>query len=182
MISRTNQGLEDFSKIVQQNRALIFRFLLASLRDADLAETLTQECLLKAYQNRLGFRGDSTLKTWLIRIAMNLQRDHWRNRRMQFWRQTQVNAVDPEEVSAWLSSSERSPEERALVRQRVAQVWNTVNGLSTRQRTVFLLRYGEELELKEIAQRTGLKVGAVKVYLKRAVARVRAKLGADAKY
>jgi hypothetical protein len=42
-IAATNIGIEEFSGIVQQHRSLIFRFLLASLRDADMAETLTQE-------------------------------------------------------------------------------------------------------------------------------------------
>ncbi len=60
----------------------------------DLAETLTQDCFLKAHRNWASFRGESSAMTWLMRIAINLQKDHWRNRRMQFWRQTQRHAVD----------------------------------------------------------------------------------------
>jgi RNA polymerase sigma-70 factor (ECF subfamily) len=174
-------GIEDFSDIVRQHRPLIFRFLLASLRDVDIAETLTQECFLKAYRNRLRFRGESTPRTWLMRIAVNLQKDHWRNRRMQFWRHTQVNAIDPDMASDWLPSSECSPEDRVLARERVGQVWKAVEDLSARQRTVFLLRYVEELELREIAQSTGLNEGTVKLHLARAVARVRAELGPRAR-
>ncbi len=77
-----------------KHRPQIFRFLLASTRDVDLAETLTQECFLKAHRNWASFRGESSAMTWLMRIAINLQKDHWRNRRMQFWRKTQTNAVD----------------------------------------------------------------------------------------
>jgi hypothetical protein len=73
-IAAPNICIEEFSGIVQQHRPLIFRFLLASLRDMDLAETLTQECFLKAYRNWLNFRGESTPRTWLMRIAINLQR------------------------------------------------------------------------------------------------------------
>lgn len=166
----------EFARVVETHRPQIFRFLLASLRDVDLAETLTQECFLKAHRNWKHFRGDSSAMTWLMRIAINLQKDHWRNRRLQFWRQTQANAVGIEEASEWLPNGERNAEQQILARERVAQVWKAVEGLSERQRTVFLLRYVEERELAEIAQATGLSEGTVKAHLSRALGRVRAEL------
>jgi len=168
---------QDFSTIVQTHRPQIFRFLLASTRDLDLAETLTQECFLKAHRNWSGFRGDSSAMTWLMRIAINLQKDHWRNRRMQFWRLTQTNSVDLDEASEWLSSGERSAEQKMLAKEQVGRVWQAVKGLSERQRTVFLLRYVEEQELSEIARATGLSEGTVKAHLSRALAKVRAEMG-----
>jgi RNA polymerase sigma-70 factor (ECF subfamily) len=168
---------QEFSSVVQSHRPQIFRFLLASTRDVDLAETLTQECFLKAHRNWSSFRGESSAMTWLMRIAINLQKDHWRNRRVQFWRQTRTNAVDLDEASEWLPSHESTQEQRLLERERVAQVWRSVEGLSERQRTVFLLRYVEELELAEIARATGLSEGTIKAHLSRALSRVRADLG-----
>ncbi len=168
---------EEFSAVVTRHRPQIFRFLLSSTRDVDLAETLTQECFLKAHRNWGSFRGDSSAMTWLMRIAINLQKDHWRNRRLQFWRQTQSHAVDVDEASEWLPSGARSVEQQLLAKERVGQVAKAVEGLSERQRTVFLLRYVEELELSEIARTTGLNEGTVKAHLSRALARVRAELG-----
>lgn len=168
---------QEFSTVVTTHRPQIFRFLLASTRDVDLAETLTQDCFLKAHRNWGSFRGESSAMTWLMRIAINLQKDHWRNRRMQFWRQTRTNAVDLDEASEWLPSGERSAEQRLLAREQVKRVWQSVKGLSERQRTVFLLRYVDEMELSEIAQATGLSEGTVKAHLSRALARVRAELG-----
>ena len=167
----------DFSSVVTMHRPQIFRFLLASTRDADLAETLTQDCFLKAHRNWSSFRGESSAMTWLMRIAINLQKDHWRNRRMQFWRQTRTNSVDLDEASEWLPSGERSVEQQMLAREQVSHVWRAVEQLSERQRTVFLLRYVEEQELREIAGATGLSEGTVKAHLSRAVARVRLELG-----
>jgi RNA polymerase sigma-70 factor (ECF subfamily) len=168
---------QEFSSIVQSHRPQIFRFLLASTRDYDLAETLTQECFLKAHRNWSSFRGDSSAMTWLMRIAINLQKDHWRNRRMQFWRLTQTNAVEMDVASEWLPSGERSAEQKLLAQEQVAHVWQAVKGLSERQRTVFLLRYVEEQELSEIARATGLSEGTVKAHLSRALAKVRTELG-----
>jgi len=167
---------QEFARIVESHRPQIFRFLLASLRDVDLAETLTQECFLKAHRNWKHFRGDSSAMTWLMRIAINLQKDYWRNRRIQFWRQTRTNAVDLDEASEWLPNGERNAEQQMLAREQVAQVWQAVKGLSERQRTVFLLRYVEERELSEIATATGLSEGTVKAHLSRAVGRVRIEL------
>jgi RNA polymerase sigma-70 factor (ECF subfamily) len=164
---------KEFSTIAETHRKQIFRFLLASLRDLDLAETLTQECFLRAHRNWSKFRGDSSPLTWLIRIAINQQRDYWRNRRMQFWRQTYANSVDMSEACEQLPSGERSPEQRVLALERVGQLWKAVDRLSDRQRTVFLLRYAEELEFREIARTTGLQESSVKAHLSRAVARVR---------
>lgn len=168
---------EEFSAVVAKHRPQIFRFLLASTRDVDLAETLTQDCFLKAHRNWSSFRGESSAMTWLMRIAINLQKDHWRNRRMQFWRHTRANAVGLDEASEWLPSGERSVEQQLMARERVEQVGKAVAGLSERQRTVFLLRYVEEAELSEIARATGLSEGTVKAHLSRAVTRVRAELG-----
>jgi RNA polymerase sigma-70 factor (ECF subfamily) len=167
---------QEFSSVVVAHRPQIFRFLLASTRDVDLAETLTQECFLKAHRSWDRFRGESSALTWLMRIAINLEKDHWRNRRVQFWRHTRNNSVDLDEASEWLPSGERSAEQQMLAREQVKHVWKAVEGLSGRQRTVFLLRYVEDQELSEIAQATGLSEGTVKAHLSRALVKVRAQL------
>ncbi|MGA9583671.1 MAG: RNA polymerase sigma factor, partial [Terracidiphilus sp.] len=113
----------------------------------------------------------------LMRIAINLQKDHWRNRRLQFWRLTRTNAVDLDEASDWLPSGERTAEQRMLAGEKVAKVWQSVKNLSDRQRTVFLLRFVEEMELKEIAAATGMGEGTVKAHLSRALSRVRKEFG-----
>lgn len=177
IVKADENAAEEFSRVVASHRQQIFRFLLASTRDVDLAETLTQECFLKAHRNWASFRGESSAMTWLMRIAINLQKDHWRNRRLQFWRQTRTNSVDADEASEWLPSGERTQEQKLLARERVSQVWRAVEGLSERQRTVFVLRYVEEMELSEIAEATGLSEGTVKAHLSRALGKVRTELG-----
>ena len=168
---------QEFSELVVKHRPQIYRFLLGSTRDPDLAETLTQDCFLKAHRNWAGFRGESSALTWLIRIAINLEKDHWRNRRFQFWRQTQTNSVDVNEASLWLPNGERTAEQQLMAREKVAAVWRAVKKLSQRQRSIFLLRFVEEMDLSEIAAATGLKEGTVKAHLSRATLRVRTEVG-----
>lgn len=180
MATAGDMAAEEFARVAAQHHRQIFRFLLATTRDPDLAETLAQDTLLKAHRNWSSFRGESTVLTWLLRIAINIHKDHWRNRRLQFWRQTRVNSVDVDEASEWLPSGERSAEQQLLARERVASVWRSVEKLSGRQRTVFLLRYVEEMDIAEIAAATGLSDGTVKAHLSRAVARVRTEVGGKA--
>ena len=88
-----SKELEDFEAVVRLYWPKVFRFLLASLRDRDAAESLAQDCFWKAYRARKSFRGDSSLSTWLMRIAANLVRDHFRNRRLAFGRLTKDSAA-----------------------------------------------------------------------------------------
>ena len=97
-------------------------------------------CKGLAHRNWGSFRGESSRVTWPMRIAINLLKDHWRNRRMQFWRTMRTNSVDLDMASEWLPTEERSVEQQLLARERLRQVWAAVEGLSERQRTVFLLR------------------------------------------
>jgi RNA polymerase sigma-70 factor (ECF subfamily) len=175
-LSMETPGAEiaDFDRIVEQYRGRILRFVFVSVRDMDLAETLTQDCLWKAYKNRHTFRGDSSVHTWLIRIAMNLIRDSARNRRLQFWKKAW--RVDTEVIRNQPHTG-MSPEQRAAMNQQVEAVWEATATLSERQRTVFLLRYVEDLNICEIAQLTGLTESTVNVHLARAVQGIRKKLG-----
>jgi RNA polymerase sigma-70 factor (ECF subfamily) len=65
-----------------------------------------------------------------------------------------------------------------LAREQVEAIWTAVASVSERQRTVFLLRFVEDMDLLEIAAVTGMKEGTVKTHLFRAVQAVRAKLEA----
>ncbi|MBI4473614.1 MAG: sigma-70 family RNA polymerase sigma factor [Acidobacteria bacterium] len=167
--------ISDFEKVVQVYWPRVFRFVLASIRDRDSAETLTQDCFFKAYKARSRFRGDCSVNTWLMKIAVNLVRDFARNRRLQFWKRTQSSAVEFDTVFG-VPARDISPEASTLVKEQVRAVWQATEALPERQRTVFLLRFVEDMDLLEIAAATGLTEGAVKVHLFRAVHSVRVRI------
>jgi RNA polymerase sigma-70 factor, ECF subfamily len=166
--------IADFDRVVEQYRGRILRFVFASVRDMDLAETVTQDCLLRAYKSRHRFRGESSLHTWLIKIAINVSRDHARSRRFQFWKK--ICRVETEVIRNQPYTG-MSPEQRTAMNQQVQAVWEATAALSERQRTVFFLRYVEDLNICEIAQSTGLTESTVNVHLARAVRGIRKQLG-----
>jgi RNA polymerase sigma-70 factor (ECF subfamily) len=168
----------DFEDIVFRNQRKVYRVLLLMLRDPDDADNLTQECFLRAYTTMKTFRGECSVQTWLLRIAVNLARDHVRNRRAGFWnRLLRLDheaepgpPIDP-------ASPHPSPERGLLAREVLDAVWRAVDRLSARQKEVFILRFVEEMELKEIAEVLRLRTGTVKTQLFRAVAHVREQVG-----
>ena len=166
------EELKDFDRVVELYRPAVFRFILASLRDRDDAESLTQDCFLRAFRHRGQFRGDAAVKTWLMQIAANLVRDLIRNRRFQFWKRTQSNATRAHDFEA-ATSSGASPEARALAREQLRAIWTATEKLPGRQREVFVLRFVEDMDLVEIAQVLGMKEGTVKSHLFRALHAVR---------
>ena len=165
--------LEDINTLCATYRSRIYRYALLSLRDADLAESVTQDCFLKAHRARGEFRGDCSVATWLTRIATNLIRDSTRSRKFQFWKTATSTAVEAGAMADRLRSPGLSPETHLQVRQELVRVWDTVATLPGKQRSVFLLRFVEEMELPEIATAMGLHVGTVKSHLHRALSTVR---------
>lgn len=163
---------ENFDQIVRQHQRRVYRVLFLLVRDADTADTLTQECFFRAYKNLAGFRGDCRIDTWLLRIAVNLARDYGRSRRNSFWRRLiGLEEVDAAPRQVWASAP--SPERVLVARTELQEVWSAVASLPQQQRAIFLLRFAEEMSLAEIATVLRLRVGTVKTHLFRATAKVR---------
>ena len=174
----TGLAHEEFDDVVREHQQRIFRVVMALVRDSDLASNITQDCFVRAYEKRASFRGDASVSTWLTRIAVNLVRDHARNRRQSFWRKLfQRSDGDSIESAAETVRDARStPDRQLLAKEEVNAVWSAVAELAPQQREVFVLRFSEEMTLEEIAQVLDVKVGTVKAHLSRAVAVVRTRV------
>lgn len=169
--------LDDIDSLVAVYWARVLRFVTFSVGDPDLAQTITQDCFLKAYNGRASFRGECTVNTWLIGIANHLICDHVRLKKFQFWRKARASALDVTEFASFLPSHESSPESKILARERMEQVKTAVDSLSVNQRRVFLLKFFEEMNVEEIAAVTDMPVNTVKTHLHRGIKTIRATLG-----
>ena len=164
---------EDFGSLAERHRSRVFRFILASVRNRETAENLTQDCFIRAYKAHDRFRGNAAFGTWLMRIAANVVHSHEASGRLKFWRRALRPAGDVEEPVDWVPDRQMSPEALALAREQVNAIWRAAARLPERQRTVFLLRFVEDMELLEISAVTGMKEGTVKTHLFRALKAVR---------
>jgi RNA polymerase sigma-70 factor (ECF subfamily) len=122
-VENTGEELEDFEALVRLYRPRIFRFLLASLRDRETAENLTQDCFVRAYQSRAQFRGGASVATWLMQIAANLLRDHESSGRLRFWRRMLRREADVADLGASVPDRQQSPEALAVIEEQVRGIW-----------------------------------------------------------
>ena len=170
--------LEDIDAVVRLHRPKVFRFVAFSVSDRDAAESITQDCFLKAHLTRHQFRGDCSIRTWLMRIAFNLVRDHTKSQKFRFWKNAAATAIDANDVSQHLASRAASAEEQLIAKEQVETVHRALQELSGKQRSIFVMRFVEEMELSDIAAATGMSLPTVKTHLYRAVGAIRTRLGA----
>jgi len=154
----------------EQHYESIFRYARARVSSQALAEDLTSEVFCKAVAGLPRYRPlrPSTLP-WLYTIASHQVADHYRRARPGFDLLVAEQIADPNPNPADLVAS----------RDLVNRVWLASEALPPAQRRAVWLRYGEELELTEIAARMGRSVGAVKLLVHRGLRGVRAGLGSD---
>jgi RNA polymerase sigma-70 factor (ECF subfamily) len=179
--AETTSSLDDIDAIITLYEPRIFRFILLSVRDRDLAQSLTQDTFYRAWAARASFRNDCSIPTWLTRIAINLLRDHVRTQRFRFWKKAAETAVDVSDIATHVPTPGSSAESRLIASEQVALIWETVAQLSGRQRNIFILRFVEDMELADIAETVGLPISTVKSHLYRALATIRSRHTATAK-
>ena len=174
---RSSTELDDIDALVRTYRPRLLRFVTFSIGDPDLAESITQDCFLKAYNGRGNFRGDCSVNTCLTSIALNLIRDQQRLQKFRFWRQARATAIDVSDAANFLASHESSAEARILAIERTEQVQAALEHLSVNQRAIFLMRFAEDMDLADIAAAISMPINTVKTHLHRALKAVRAQVG-----
>lgn len=174
---RAASELDDIDQLVQRHRSRLLRFVAFSIGDQDLAQSIVQDCFMKAYNAREKFRGECSIQTWLNRIALNMILDHQRTQKFRFWRSFRKTALDITEIASTLPSKARTPEKSLLMQERVAQVAKALESLSFNQRTIFLMHFQEGMNISEISLAIDMSVNTVKTHLHRAVKAVREKIG-----
>ena len=156
---QTEARLEE---LVARYQTSLYRTCCLYLGDAALAEDAVQETFLKAYRALPRFRGESSEKTWLMRIAVNTCRDAMRSG----WFRHTDRRVTPDMLPEAAAPAEAGDD--ALL----AEVMN----LPAKQREVVLLYYYQDMDTHEVAKALGIAHSSVSGRLRSARARLRAVL------
>ncbi|MGC1184971.1 MAG: sigma-70 family RNA polymerase sigma factor [Candidatus Dormiibacterota bacterium] len=145
----------------------VFRYVRARVGSLAEAEDITSDVFCKAVAGLKTYRTlRSSALPWLYTIAAHRVADHYRAARP-------TSELDE---AAQIPDSGPNPADVVVSRDLVRQVWDLSKGLPASQRRALWLRYGEELELREIAAQMGRSVEAVKLLVHRAVRGIRGKL------
>ncbi|MGJ4880809.1 MULTISPECIES: RNA polymerase sigma factor [unclassified Bradyrhizobium] len=153
--------------ILQANNRRLFRIARGILRNDSEAEDVVQETYVRALTHLDAFRGQSSLSTWLVRIAMNEAMGRLRGRRPALQLDAERENKPRAEVIQFPATSS-DPEKSVAQRQIQAVVERAIDDLSEPFRLVFIARVIEEMSIDETADLLGLKPETVKTRLHRA--------------
>jgi RNA polymerase sigma-70 factor (ECF subfamily) len=164
-----------FDEIVSRYKQKIYQYVFRMVGDADEAEDLTQEVFVKTYLSLASFRNQSSLNTWLYRIAGNLCIDNHRKRtRKEIALGGNVASLDDGYYGDSAGSSDDSRQSRevpdatnepyqVLARQELdAQIQTALTKLPDKMRSVIVLHDLEGLPYEEIAAIVKCPLGTVK--------------------
>jgi len=171
-----------FDRLVQERSGDIYALLFRLTEDAEEARDLTQETFLQAFRNIAHFRGDSGVRTWLYRIAINQARNRWRWWRRRCRNETvSLDAGGGNGQASILGMQLRDrgaddPEQFALARERERALLSALGSLARPFRIVVLLRDVEGLSYEEVAAALEISVGTVKSRLSRGRMELRRRL------
>jgi RNA polymerase sigma-70 factor, ECF subfamily len=171
-----------FEKLVNERSGEIFGLLYRLTENGEEARDLTQETFLRAFQSIAHFRGDSDLRTWIYRIAINQARNRWR-----WWRRRRREAtvsIDAPEfgggklglVATLRSTTVKDPEQNTLANERERALQKALGSLRRVYRETVILRDIEGFAYEEIATTLDISVGTVKSRLARGRQELRRKL------
>jgi RNA polymerase sigma-70 factor, ECF subfamily len=176
-----------FALLIAQYSHPVYSLMARSLRDSADAADVTQEVFVKVFRNISGFHGDSSLRTWIYRIALHEasnQRRWWNRHKKQ---ELTIDApIENDEGETFcladaLASTSASPYDCAAHTELEQRITSALQTLPEAFREVVVLREMEGFGYEEIAEILGVNIGTVKSRLTRGRAALREALVKDGK-
>lgn len=154
---------EAYTELIEKYERPIYGFLYRLLDNPDDAPDVTQEVFVKVFRNIDDFRGDSTLKTWIYRIAVHeaSNRRRWfsRHRRSE----VSIDATSSDDASwEWLRDEREGPFEQLQHVEQMDLVADALREVDDRLRAAVVMRDLEGLSYNEIAAALEISLGTVK--------------------
>jgi len=171
---------EAFRAIVERYQERVYNVAFRMTGNHEDSLDLAQESFIRVFRALRGFNADSSLGTWIHRIAHNVVIDELRKRRRRpivaMSTDTVVSTDDGEHTLEWSASVDDTPEEQLLRAERKREIARALHSVSSEHRVVLVMRDIEGLSYEEIAAVLGLQIGTVKSRLNRARLALREKL------
>jgi RNA polymerase sigma-70 factor, ECF subfamily len=157
-----------FDVIVERHRRPVYQLCYRYVGNHEDASDLAQDVFLRAYRGLKSFRGQSSLSTWLYRIAVNLCLNRVTAKAPQ------TESIDDRQ---FVDAGAESASETMLKEERGARVRAAIAQLPPKQRSTLILRMYHEMSHQEIADALGSSVGAVKANVFHALGNLKKLLG-----
>lgn len=172
------ENMSSFEDLIAQNEKKILNLIYGMTGDYHLAQDLTQEAFVKAFQAKNNFNGKSKFSTWLYRIAVNVTIDHQRKSCVR--KENSAGEVEP--AVAGHSNACSDPDSACQKKAIKDILFAAVARLPEQQREVFVLREINGCSTKEVAEILDCSLELVKWRLHKARSTLRKTLQADNRY
>ena len=152
---------DDFRSLMIEFHPLAYSLAYKVLDNREDAEEVVQDAFVKIHGALDGFRGDASLKTWILRIIWRLSLNRRRDRARSSWRRLGLHRSGDDADASLAGPAAESPEARLLSREASRLVRDVVDGLPSVLREVLILNSFEELGYEDIARVLDIPVGTV---------------------
>ena len=152
---------EAFRQLITEYHPLAYGLAYRSLGDREDAEEVVQDAFVKIHGALAGFRGESSLKTWILRIVWRLSLNRRRDRARSPWRRLGLHRSDEEAGERLSAAAGEGPEARLLTRETQRLVREQIDELPAPLREVLILHSFEQLGYEEISRVLDIPVGTV---------------------
>jgi RNA polymerase sigma-70 factor, ECF subfamily len=183
LIARSQLGdVSAFNQLVLNYQQSTYGVVFRMLGDRDIAADVTQDVFIAAFRGIQSFRGGSSFRAWLMRIASNAACDYWRRTQRHPTESLDIDADDDDAHAASILNSavaigqEVNPEEYLLKRELQELIQRGLQELPLDQRVAVVLCDVQGLSYEEIAATTQSTIGTVRSRIARGRARLRSYL------
>ena len=158
-----------FEEIVKKNQAMIYRIVYSFVKNEHDADEITQNTFINAYRGFKKFRFDSSVETWLTKIAVNSVRSYCRKKKFL----SIFYAFDVEDRTTDFSDIRQNTERDVENSSTAKSVNRAINKLPPRQKEVFIMKHLNGMSISEIVNVLEISEGGVKSNIFKAVQNLR---------
>ncbi|HWO98668.1 MAG TPA: RNA polymerase sigma factor SigW [Bacillus sp. (in: firmicutes)] len=176
-IKQVKKGDQDaFAEVVEYYKDKVYQLCYRMLGNAHEAEDSAQEAFIRAYVNIHSYDSSKKFSTWLYRIATNLCIDRIRKKKPDYYLDAEINGTDGLNMYSQIPADQKLPEDELEKLELQEHIQQEILKLPDKYRSVIVLKYVDELSLKEISDILDLPVGTVKTRIHRGREALRNKL------
>lgn len=165
-----------FAELVELYKDKVYQISYRMVGNSHEAQDIAQEAFLRAYTNIHSYDTNRKFSTWLFRIVTNLSIDRLRKKKPDYYLDAQIEGTDGLTAYSQIAADQELPEEQVVTFEMQEWIQQEILQLPPKYRSAIILKYIEDLSLKEISEILDLPVATVKTRIHRGREALRKKL------
>ncbi|OIJ21587.1 RNA polymerase sigma factor SigW [Anaerobacillus alkalidiazotrophicus] len=158
---------EAFAELVELYKDKVYQISYRMVGNVHEAQDIAQEAFLRAYMNIDTYDLDRKFSTWLFRIVTNLSIDRLRKKKPDFYLDQEVDGTEGLTLASQIAATDELPEDQVITYELQDWIQGEILNLPPKYRSAIILKYIEDLSLKEISEILDLPIATVKTRIHR---------------